>query len=120
MAQSLWYPSLDDVLDVHENIVEEYADTPSGVQNQGNIEFALAYIEKGAFGSVPTTIHQKGYHLLRLLVANHPFVDGNKRTALNTVVVFFFLNGYDLDYDQRIREILKQFGTDETAVAEEE
>jgi len=69
---------------------------------------------------VPETIHEKSYHLLRLLVANHPFVDANKRTALNTTAVFYFLNGYRFEYDDEIRTILKQFGTDETASHTEE
>ncbi len=120
MADSLWYPSVKDVITIHDDIVSEYADTPSGVQNQGNIEFALDYIKKGSFGSAPETIHEKSYHLLRLLVANHPFVDANKRTALNTTVVFYFLNGYRFEYDNDIRTILKQFGTDEAAVDEDE
>jgi death-on-curing protein len=55
---------------------------------------------------------------MRLLVANHPFVDANKRTALNTVTVFYFLNGYRFAYDNEIRAILKQFGTDERTVDE--
>lgn len=93
-----------------------FRNTPSGVKDQGDIEFALNYIEEGSFGSAPETVHEKPYHRLRLLVANHPFVDANKRTALNTVVVFYFLNGYRFEYDAEIRTILKQFGTDETAV----
>ena len=120
MSDSLWYPSVDDILAIHEDIVNEYSDTSAGVQNQGNIEFALEYIESGSFDSVPETIHEKAFHLLRLLVANHPFVDGNKRTALNTVVVFYFLNGYAFEYDAEIREILKGFGTDQTAVNTDE
>jgi death-on-curing protein len=44
--------------------------------------------------TVPETIYEKAFHLLRLLVANHPFVDANKRAALNTAVVFYFLNEY--------------------------
>lgn len=120
MPDSLWYPSVEDVVAIHDDIVSEYPDTPSGVQNRGDIEFALSYIEEGSFGSAPETIHEKAYHLLRLLVANHPFVDANKRTALNTVVVFYFLNGYRFDYDDEIRTILKRFGTDEAAVDEEE
>jgi len=67
--------------------VSEYSDTSSGVQSKGDIEFALNYASEGAFGSVPETIHEKSFHLLRLLVANHPFVDGNKRTALNTASI---------------------------------
>jgi len=120
MADSLWYPSVEDVIAIHDDIVSEYPDTPSGVQNRGDIEFALDYIEAGNFGSVPETTHEKSYHLLRLLVANYPFTDANKRTALNTVVVFYFLNGYRFEYDAEIRAILKQFGTDEAAIDEEE
>lgn len=39
--------------------------------NRGDIEFALNYIEEGSFGSTSETVHEKSYHLLRLLVANH-------------------------------------------------
>lgn len=119
MATPLWYPSVEDVLDIHEDIVSEYPDTSPGVRNRGDIEFALGYVEEGSFGSVPETIHEKAFHLLRLLVANHPFVDGNKRTALNTVSVFYRLNGYRLEYDGEIIDILKRFGTDEATVDEE-
>ena len=120
MTDSLWYPSADDVLDIHEDIVSEYPDTSPGVQRRGDIESALAYVSEESFGKVPETIHEKAFHLLRLLVANHPFVDGNKRTALNVTTVCYLLNGHRLDYDDEIREILKQFGTDETAVDEDD
>ena len=119
MTDSFWYPSVEDILDIHEDIVSEYPDTSSGIRSRGDVEFALEYISEGGFGSVPETIHESAFHLLRLLVANHPFVDGNKRTALNTVVVFYLLNGYRFEYDDEIRELLKQFGTDETTVEED-
>ncbi|QAU13386.1 type II toxin-antitoxin system death-on-curing family toxin [Halorubrum sp. BOL3-1] len=120
MADSLWYPSVEDVVTIHDDIVAEYPDTPAGVRNRGDIEFALNYIEEGSFGSAPETVHEKAYHLFRLLVANHPFVDANKRTALNVTVVFYFLNGYRFEYDGEARAILKGFGTDEAAVDEED
>lgn len=119
MSDPLWYPSVEDVIDIHGDIVSEYPDTSPGIQNRGDVEFALDSVEEGTFGSAPETIHEKAFHLLRLLVANHPFVDGNKRTALNTVVVFYLLNGYRFDYDNEVRDILKRFGTDETTVSEE-
>lgn len=118
MSDRLWYPSGEDVVDIHDDIVSEYPDTSPGVRNRGDVEFALEYVEERSFGSVPETVHEKAFHLLRLLVANHPFVDGNKRTALNTVVVFYLLNGYRFDYDDEVREILAKLGTDENAVDE--
>jgi death-on-curing protein len=120
MTASLWYPSVEDVLTIHEDIVSEYPNTSSGVRSRGDIEFALDYVEEGSFGATPSTIHEKAFHLLRLLVANHPFVDGNKRTALDTVTVFYLLNGYRFEYDDDIRGILKQFGTDEAMSDEDE
>ena len=119
MTDSFWYPSVEDILDIHEDIVSEYPETSSGIRSRGDIEFALECISGGNFESAPDTIHKKGYHLLRFLVANHPFVDGNKRTALNATTVFYLLNGYRLDYDNEIRRILKQLGTDETTVNED-
>jgi death-on-curing protein len=118
MADSFWYPSVEDILTIHDDIVSEYPDTDSGIRNRGDIEFALDYIEEGHFGTTPETIHEKAFHLLRLLVANHPFADANKRTALNTAVVFYFLNGYRFEYDDEIRPLLKQFGTDEATIEE--
>lgn len=46
----------------------------------------------------------------------HPFVDGNKRTALRTVVVFSMLNGYTFDYGDEIRALLGSFATDASSV----
>lgn len=116
MAGSLWYPAVEDVISIHDEIVSEYANTTPGIQRRGDIDFALHYIREGSFDTTPQTIHEKVFHLLRLLVANHPFVDANKRTALNTTSVFYFLNGYQFTYDTEIRSILKQFGTDEWSV----
>ena len=120
MSDDRWYPSVEDVLDIHEEIVSEYSATSPGVRNEGDVEFALGFVRDGSFGEVPETIHEKAFHLLRLLVANHPFVDGNKRTALNTAAVFFRHNGYRFEYDEVVRGILKRFGTDEAAVDTEE
>lgn len=63
------------------------------------------------------SIHAKAAHLLSLLVAEHPFVDGTKRTALNTVAVLYILDGNDFDHgDEQIRHILREFATDSEAV----
>nr|WP_233274740.1 type II toxin-antitoxin system death-on-curing family toxin [Haladaptatus cibarius] len=55
---------------------------------------------------------------MRLLVANHPFVDGNKRTALAAVVSLYALNGYDLNYGSEVKDVLKRLATDEAEVSE--
>ncbi|MGV8882445.1 MAG: type II toxin-antitoxin system death-on-curing family toxin [Rhodoglobus sp.] len=43
------------------------------------------------------TIHEKAAALLESLVRNDPLVDGNKRLGWLSIVVFFRVNGWDLD-----------------------
>jgi len=43
----------------------------------------------------------KAAALLHSLVLNHPFVDGNKRTAVLAMLVFASLNGFQLRWDQK-------------------
>lgn len=116
MTDDIAYPSVGLILDLHEQIVTEGDDTEPGVRSEDAIASALQYISEGFFGEVPETIHGKAVHLMRLLVAEHPFVDGNKRTALRTVVVFYMLNGYTFDYGDEVRTLLYRFATDEAAV----
>lgn len=111
-------PTLEEILTIHADIVASDPQTDPGVRNEDAIESALQYISEGYFGESPDTIHKQAAHLMRLLVSEHPFVDGNKRTALNTVVVFYELNGYTLEYeDEPIRKILTEFAIDAEAVS---
>ncbi|WP_459191050.1 type II toxin-antitoxin system death-on-curing family toxin [Halosimplex sp. J119] len=116
MTDDLAYPSVELILDLHEQVVVEGDTTEPGVRSEDAISSALEYISEGFFGEVPETIHEKAAHLMRLLVAEHPFVDGNKRTALRTVVVFYMMNGFTFDYGDEIRALLHRFATDEAAV----
>lgn len=101
-----FYPSVEDVLEIHDTIVESDPDAEAGVQNRGVIEYALEHIEHGSYGEGPETIHEEAYQLMRLLAANHPFVDGNKRTALASTVMFYAWNGYALEYQEELEAML--------------
>lgn len=45
-------------------------------------------------------LHTKAAVLLYSLVRNHPFIDGNKRTAFVACFIFYKLNGYHLVAEQ--------------------
>lgn len=107
------YPTPEDILSMHEAIVAHDPRSEEGVRKPDAPESALTYISEGYFGQVPETIHEKAAHLMRLLVSDHPFVDGNKRTALNTTETFYAMNGYYFEYDKEIKEILKRFAGDD-------
>lgn len=105
------------VLAVHEDIVTDRSEAEGGVRTPAAVESALSTVSVGHFGQAPETLHETAAELIRLPVAEHPFVDGNKRTALTTAVVLYELNGFALPYDdERIRSILKRFGVDTETV----
>ena len=70
------------------------------------------YTSEGYFDEAPETIHEKAAHLMRLLITDHLYVDGNKRTALTAVVVLYARNGYYFDADDQVQSYLRQFATD--------
>ncbi|WP_254544990.1 type II toxin-antitoxin system death-on-curing family toxin [Halomarina pelagica] len=119
-SESISYLSAADIRDIHELIVESNAETTAGVSSPGDIEYVVEHIQEGHFGQVPESLHEKAFQLLRLIATNHPFVDGNKRTALMSTRIFYALNGRRFDYDREIKEILKALATDESSVDEDD
>ncbi|MDZ7689256.1 MAG: type II toxin-antitoxin system death-on-curing family toxin [Halobacteriales archaeon] len=90
------YPSVSDVYEAHEAVVEEDENVLDGVVNEGQIEYALDYIKHGHFDEVPVGIFEKAAYLLCLIIKRHEFIDGNKRTALYTTKAFLEMNGYEM------------------------
>lgn len=103
------YPSAEEIRAIHQSIVANDDQTDPGEKTPGDVEFAVDYISKGYYGKVPESIHEKAAHLMRLIAGGHPFVDGNKRTALDSVEVFYQLNGYHFDYEDEVEDILTDF-----------
>lgn len=115
----LWYPTVSDVRAIHDDVIAEHPDSEPGVRDVEQLQFVIDYIETGHFGEVPETVHEKAFHLMRLLAANHYFVDGNKRTALNSTVVFYATNRYRLEYGDDVRSMLKLLSVREELLDEE-
>ena len=112
MTDGVEYPTADEIHAMHERIVARDAGTEPGSRTPVAVESALTYVSEGYFGERPETIHEKAAHLMRLIASDHPYVDGNKRTALAAAAYLYNLNGYDLDVDDRVRAHLRAFATD--------
>ncbi len=68
-----------------------------GVRDLGLLESAVFRPQASFDGrDLYKNIFDKAAALLQSLLKNHPFVDGNKRTALASAGVFLKLNGYKL------------------------
>lgn len=68
----------------------------------GLLESAVARPQASAFGTdAYPDLASKAAALLHSLVLNHAFIDGNKRTAVLSTLVFLDLNGYMVRWDQQ-------------------
>jgi death-on-curing protein len=86
--------TLTEVLEFHEDLIREFGGSP-GIRDLGLAESALAMPQSGAgdefFHAFPFEMAAAYlYHIAQ----NHPFIDGNKRTALAAALTFLELNGY--------------------------
>jgi death-on-curing protein len=93
MTEPRWLPK-DLVLAVHDRQLAEHGGM-SGVRDEGLLESALARPQNlfaYGQGDLPALAAAYAFGLAR----NHPFVDGNKRTAFVACELFLAANGFDL------------------------
>ncbi len=89
--------TLDEVLGIHADQIRRYGGRP-GLRNLGLLQSALAMPETTFGGEfLHGTVFEMAAAYLFYLARNHPFVDGNKRTALMSALVFLGLNGQRLE-----------------------
>ncbi len=81
------------VLRLHDRQIERFGGR-TGVRNRGLMESALAQPQATFGGELlhPTLADQAAAYLYHL-AKNHPFIDGNKRTAFAVMDTFLRLNG---------------------------
>jgi len=101
--------SLAEVIEVHADQIRRYGGD-GGVRDFGLLQSALAQPEAAFAGE---RLHKGPYEMAAAyayhLCRNHPFVDGNKRTALACALVFLELNGIRvLDPRQQLLEAMLQ------------
>lgn len=88
------YLTPEQVLFIHSRLVDETSGG-HGLRDPGMLLSALGR-PQATFDAADLyhDIFQKAAALMDSLVRNHPFVDGNKRTAIVATVSFLQLNGY--------------------------
>ena len=88
--------TLAEVIEVHVDQIRRYGGQ-AGLRALGLLQSALAQPQASFAGQwlnndLYAMAGAYAYHLCQ----NHPFIDGNKRTALASALVFFELNGISL------------------------
>jgi len=85
------------VLAIHDRQISEHGGS-AGVRDEGLLESALARPQQlHAYGGPVPDLADLAASLASGLARNHPFVDGNKRTAAVACETFLELNGARLD-----------------------
>jgi len=97
MTEPRWL-ELGIVLDFHAEQLALFGGA-DGVRDLGLLESALARPQnKYSYGEADLAVLAAAYGFG--IARNHPFIDGNKRTALASMIVFLNLNKLDLDAPQ--------------------
>lgn len=89
--------TLDEVLALHEDQIRRYGGSP-GLRDMALLSSAVAMPRATFDGAL---LHESLFEMsaayLYHLAKNHPFVDGNKRTALAAALAFLWLNDHELE-----------------------
>ena len=94
MSELEWL-DIDIVLDIHAEQLALFGGG-DGLRDRGLLESALARpLNKFAYGETDLAMLAAAYAFG--IARNHPFVDGNKRAAFASLIVFLGLNGIDFD-----------------------
>lgn len=90
------YLTPEQVLLIHDAVIKRTGGS-FGVRDVGLMESAI-FRPQASFdeNDLYVTIFEKAAALLHSLLKNHPFIDGNKRTAFTSCGLFLQLNGYHL------------------------
>ena len=83
-----------EVLAMHSDQIEHYGGS-QGVRDYGLLESALYRPQTGYYGD----LIEEAAALWESLAQNHPFIDGNKRTAFAATYTFLAINGIRLTAD---------------------
>lgn len=94
------------VIKINNEIIKMYSVKEDvGVKDGGMLESAInrpkqSVFEKDAYES----LYDKAAALFESLAKNHPFYNGNKRTAFTSLVVFLYINGYVFNMEPKQAE----------------
>lgn len=89
--------SLDEVLSLHEDQIRRYGGS-GGTRDLGLLQSAMGSVSAtfgGAF--LHETMFEMAAAYLYSICRNHPFIDGNKRTAVGAALTFLEMNGVEIE-----------------------
>ncbi len=92
--------TVDEIQDLHAIIIERTGGS-GGLRDMGLLESAvLSCLQTFNEEELYPTVIEKAAHLAFGLCKNHPFVDGNKRIAILSMLTTLTVNGFECEFSQ--------------------
>jgi death-on-curing protein len=86
--------TMEIVLEIHDEAISQFGGS-EGLRDRALLESAIAAPQASFGGESPfRDVVEIAAAYLFYLCGNHPFIDGNKRVALGSCLVFLRLNGF--------------------------
>ncbi|MGB7569605.1 MAG: type II toxin-antitoxin system death-on-curing family toxin [Chitinivibrionales bacterium] len=97
--------TIPEVIEIHDQEIVA-AGGLSGVRDLNALDSAVGAPQASFSGQFLMDIFEMAATYLNSIAINHPFMDGNKRTALASSLTFLFMNGYEIEesYDEELAD----------------
>lgn len=93
--------TIQDIYELHTQLENTFILSP-GIRDKNLLASAVNTPFQTFMGNdLYPSIYDKAAQLCYGIANNHPFTDGNKRTALHSMYVYLIINGYDITAAQQ-------------------
>jgi len=89
-----------------------------GLRDIGRLESVVSTQTQIVFGEeLYPSVHDKAAAIIRSIIGDHPFTDGNKRTAMLAGLTFLEINGYEfMAHDGELEDFAVQVAVEHLEV----
>lgn len=103
---------LEEILFIHQQEIQFSGGEPN-IRDQDGIKACVDSPKASFGGEYLHDLFGMAASYVTCLTMRHPFVDGNKRTALASALTFLYLNGYTVEesYDEELADLVLNFVT---------
>lgn len=113
------YIGLEEILRLHFQVIEDFGGS-HGIRDEERLKSVIQAPKQIAFGEEQyPSVYEKAAVYLRNIIGDHPFTEGNKRTAVTVCGIFLSRNGCGLKVNSKdLENFVIQVATDHLGIDE--
>ena len=111
------YLNIEQLLQLHVLVLLKDGGS-EGLRDIGRLESVVSTQTQIVFGEeLYPSVHDKAAAIIRSIIGDHPFTDGNKRTAMLAGLTFLEINGYEfMAHDGELEDFAVQVAVEHLEV----